>query len=83
MGLRDPPKPGVREAIKEMNVAGVQVGIGTLVPVVVVVVLRIPRLTSLVSHESQGMKIVKKVGCERGCERGTSRPKFRFPLYGY
>lgn len=26
VGLRDPPKPGVREAIKEMNVAGVQVG---------------------------------------------------------
>lgn len=25
VGLRDPPKPGVREAIKECNVAGVQV----------------------------------------------------------
>lgn len=25
VGLRDPPKPGVREAIEEMNMAGVQV----------------------------------------------------------
>lgn len=38
MGLRDPPKPGVREAINEMNVAGVQVGTGIGIAVSSVVV---------------------------------------------